>query len=67
MVMIEGYRQFPLPQAHVIFRGAAEGNKHWQGAMETDFIPKKYFNCFIVPIQYIYARLFAFVELFLNM
>ena len=48
-------------------RGADEGNKHEQGAMDTACIPKKqYFNCFIVPMQYIYARLFPFVELFMN-
>ena len=42
--------------------GAAEGNKHGQGAMETACIPKyPYFNCSIVSIQYIYTRLFALV------
>ena len=36
----EGYRQFPLPESKFISRGAAEGNKHGRGAMDTACIPK---------------------------
>ena len=53
------------PEPRFISRGGAEGNKLGQGVMNTACIPKKpYFNCFIVPIQYIYARLFTLVEFF---
>ena len=61
---IRDISSFHCPGPMFISRGAAEGNKHGQGAMEIDCIPKQpYFNCFIVPMQYIYARLFALVEL----
>ena len=36
----EGHRQFPLPQTRFISRGAAEGNKHGQGGMDTACMPK---------------------------
>ena len=36
----EGYRQFALPRAQAISRGAAEGNKHGRGVMDTACIPK---------------------------
>ena len=61
----EGYRQFPLTRAKVIPRGGAEGNKLGRGVMNTACIPNyPYFTCLIVPIQYIYARLFTLVEFF---
>ena len=56
---------FHCPEPRFISRGAAEGNKHGRGVMNTACIPKlPHFNCFIVPIQYIYARLFTLVEFF---
>ena len=56
---------FHYPETRHISRGAAEGNKHGQGVMETAYIPKQpYLNCFIVPIQYnvIDVRSFTLVE-----
>ena len=51
---------FHCPEPRFISRGAAEGNKHGRRVMDAVCIPKKtYFSCFIVLIQYIYARLFT--------
>ena len=48
---------FHCPKPRFISRGGAEGNKLGRGVMNTACIPKQpYFNCFIAPIQYIYAR-----------
>ena len=59
---------FHCPESKFISRAAAEGNKYGRGVMDTACIPKKtYFNCFILPIQYIYARLFTLVEFFFTM
>ena len=56
---------FHCPEPRFFSRGGAEGNKLGRGVMNTACIPKyPYFNCFIVPIQYIYDRLFTLVEFF---
>ena len=54
---------FHSPEPRFISRGAADGNKHGRGVMDTECIPKlPYFNCFIVSMQCIYVRLFTLVE-----
>ena len=54
---------FHYPETRFISRDAAEGNKPGQGGMDTACILKQpYFNCFIVPKQYIYVRSFTLVE-----
>ena len=59
---------FCIPRAFRRCRGAAEGNKHGRGEIVTDCIPKKpYLNCFIVPIQYIFVRLFTLVDFLITM
>ena len=61
-MVIRDIGSFHYPETWFISRGAAEGNKHGQGGMVTTCIPKQpYFNCFIVPIQYIYVRSFTLV------
>ena len=48
----------------IFSRAAADGNKHGKGGENCLYPSKPYFNCFIVPIQYINARLFALVGIF---
>ena len=40
------------------------GSFHCPGNGYCLYPEKPYFNCFIVPMQYIYARLFTLVEFF---
>ena len=57
---------FHYSETRFISRGCASGNKPGQGGMDTTCIRKyPYFNCFIVPIQYMYVRSFTLVEFFL--
>ena len=63
-MVMRGIGSFYCPEPRVISRGAAEGSKQGRGVMDRGLLSVSPNNCFIVPIQYIYARLFTLVEFF---